>query len=155
MLIPDTLFSLPPADQVPLSVPLEKTFFVFNTGGLDMHLSWKLLRYQNELDCERPESKVIDVKFNIEELPEEDERIVEFDAEAVPSAAEIGEGVSQVAVESVLNEGLTTEATAGGMSGEPTEKVSSPRLPRVSIAYEAHAMEDDKPFVVEPAEKVR
>ena len=32
--------------QLPVSVPLERTFYVFNTGGLDMQLTWELLRFQ-------------------------------------------------------------------------------------------------------------
>lgn len=44
--------------QLPLGVPQDKTFFVFNTGGLDMRLTWSFMRFQDDSDCARPEAKV-------------------------------------------------------------------------------------------------
>mmetsp|Transcript_3650 Transcript_3650/g.9844 ORF Transcript_3650/g.9844 Transcript_3650/m.9844 type:complete len:1159 (+) Transcript_3650:140-3616(+) len=46
---------------LPVGVPQHKTFYVFNTGSLDMHLEWAFLRYQDDSDCVRPEAKIFNV----------------------------------------------------------------------------------------------
>ncbi|GLC49027.1 hypothetical protein PLESTB_000174500 [Pleodorina starrii] len=38
--------------QVPLGVQQSKTFYVFNTGSLDMHLSWQLRRFREYIDLD-------------------------------------------------------------------------------------------------------
>ena len=72
-----------------------------------------------------------------------------------------GEGDASLGGETVTADGAqganepTAVAPAEGEEGGQTESLPTIRLPRISIAYETHAAVDDKPFVVEPTEKVR
>ena len=127
-----------------------------------MHLSWKLLRFQNELDLDRPESKVIKVRLNIEQLPDKEVSSTEGDAAAPsPWGGERGDASKEPAAEASSREDLGASSAAenledGAEQGmEHVRPKSASPIPRVSIAYEAHAEEDDKPFMVEPVEKVR
>jgi hypothetical protein len=60
--------------QLPVGIQLEKTFYVFNTGGLDMKLAWQLMRFQDERDCDRPDSQIFDVKVKVDAALIEEER---------------------------------------------------------------------------------
>ncbi|GFH06117.1 uncharacterized protein HaLaN_00694, partial [Haematococcus lacustris] len=51
--------------QLPAGVQLTKTFYVFNTGALDMHLSWTFMRYQDDSDCDNPGATIFNVKLQV------------------------------------------------------------------------------------------
>ncbi|KAJ9523120.1 hypothetical protein QJQ45_023889 [Haematococcus lacustris] len=51
--------------QLPAGVQLTKTFYVFNTGALDMHLSWTFMRYQDDSDCDNPSATIFNVKLQV------------------------------------------------------------------------------------------
>ena len=127
--------------QLPVSVPLERTFHVFNTGGLDMRLTWQLLRFQDGTDASRPGSKLLDVTLKV--------------VDAEPAAEEEEEEGGPWPAASSEQQQEEVDGTAAAVPAAPTaSQLVHHHHQRVVFSYEAHAAEDDKPFVVEPAEKV-
>ncbi|MEW5301041.1 MAG: hypothetical protein WDW36_003924 [Sanguina aurantia] len=49
--------------QLPQGTAVERPFYVFNTGSLDMHLSWVFHRLQDDSDCSNPLAQLLDVKI--------------------------------------------------------------------------------------------
>jgi len=162
--------------QTPAGVQLQKTFYVFNTGGLDMHVSWQFMRYQDDLDCTRPDAQIFDVKLltvgHLDSTTERPNTAATADGEAPGPLSGTGEGSAPGALGAP--EASAVDISAPGpphqlqrsMSVAPAMSMAASEAqdavgqeeptgePLVKVVLEPHAEADSQPFVVEPAQVV-
>eukprot|EP00798_Chlamydomonas_sp_ICE-L_P024309 gene24309-9913_t len=128
--------------EIPVGVELEKTFYVFNTGGLDMHLSWEFRRFQDESDFDRPGAKVIDFDFRVEEPASSDKQTSDHIDDMRQSTDSLA---------------LTPQPVDGQAEAAPASTAAQREdewMGRLKVKLNTHAEADVKPYVVEPSEKV-
>ncbi|KAG1668832.1 hypothetical protein FOA52_004926 [Chlamydomonas sp. UWO 241] len=164
--------------ELPQGVPLERAFYVFNTGGLDMSLSWQFMRMQDESDCGRPEARLVNVQLVVEE---EDAAAAGGGVEAAGQAGEEASASSKqgdapeggptaepAAAPAPAPEaaaapvpGVEPEAAAEGNEGgdgeqgdQPSEVVEPAMTETLRMEIERVYEPATQPYVVEPAEVV-
>eukprot|EP00198_Chlamydomonas_reinhardtii_P001982 XP_001691318.1 flagellar associated protein [Chlamydomonas reinhardtii] len=112
--------------QVPQGVEQTRTFYVFNTGSLDMHLAWEARRYHDYVDLER-----------------------------LPPTTDVGAGGTGQHDSLWGGAPGTLRDTRAGMKLFDVKLQPDERAGCVRLATERHAdPTDDVPFRVEPEEQV-
>ncbi|GFR52101.1 hypothetical protein Agub_g14614 [Astrephomene gubernaculifera] len=110
--------------QVPRGVEQQRTFYVFNTGSLDMHVSWQMLRYHEYPDLEK-----------------------------LPPTTDVGSGGTGYHDSLYGGPGRLRDTRAQykmyDLKLEPDERAGA-----VRVVATRHGDPDDGPFRVEPTEQV-
>jgi hypothetical protein len=142
-----------------------------------MLLEWEMLRFQDETDCQRPDSKILDVKLEVtmpkvisEDMHEEVPGwVIQDEASVISTVPDVDAGDQGLAEGSRASEQVPDSknpvegrnSVGEAKSGNPVEDEGTGGLeelaepePRVVLSYETHAEADVSPFVVEPTGKV-